>query len=139
MKIKLSTLKSIIREEIQRNLRTFDPRKFINEVYDECPCGMDRSMCDYHKPEVVQPSNGSGTFSPGQRVRIKKVDMYGFTGRDDHPQKSDIGRTGKVTGIAQDSRDLDIGLEDDEHYIVYDVTMDEDDHLELMDFELEAI
>jgi len=85
-------------------------------------------------------------FKRGQFVRVKLVDMYGHLGRDSHPDKTDIGRIGRVEEV--DFLDPETGMNVrykdvaawpfGEPTVLYRVVFDDGRALELLDEEVEA-
>jgi hypothetical protein len=93
----------------------------------------------------------------GRRVRIKRVDMDGYCGRDRHPKKSDEGLYGTIIAMVEHSwydpkgDELDDFVHGDEillvpgdilpdhHSLCYLVLMEDGRELELIDFEIRAI
>jgi hypothetical protein len=73
----------------------------------------------------------------GRAVVVTGVDLWGFTGRERHPEKSDIGQVGVVTDV------LEIGdFEDylnDAWYCALVVQFSNGRVLELIDHELDVI
>ena len=73
----------------------------------------------------------------GRAVVVTGVDLWGFQGRDRHPEKSDIGWVGVVTEV------LELGdFEDylnDAWYCVLAVQFPDGRMLEFIDFELDVI
>jgi len=77
----------------------------------------------------------------GARVRLVRVDSYGFNGRDLHPTKNDIGFEGVVVSNDTESahhvlpgKELDSG-----DFVCYTVMNEHGRRLELMNFELERV
>lgn len=77
----------------------------------------------------------------GTTVRLVSVDLYGMTGRERHPLKADVGFTGVVAAVLEDSSteeaDLDFGPED--HFCVYTVCDQKGRVLDLVDYEIEVL
>jgi hypothetical protein len=79
-------------------------------------------------------------FSIGDTVRVAVVDMYGFNGRDLHPQPSDVGAVGRVIDVevcGDDEEEFD----ENEGFVCYTVALGVNDIrvLEMIQFELEAV
>ena len=70
------------------------------------------------------------TAGMGDQVQIMQVDMYGYLGRDFHPEKYHDGRTATVIRV-----ELDHSEEGDE--IIYHAVTSTGQRLELMGHEIE--
>lgn len=80
------------------------------------------------------------------RVRVKKVDMDGFCGRDYHPLKVDEGKEGLVTSVdlvpgepfhAESTTPLDHPMQT--AYQVFVVVLDDGKTVELLGHEIELL
>lgn len=74
----------------------------------------------------------------GARVRLVRIDRYGFCGRELHPKESDIGFEGVVVDACTDqSTHAVTGMLTGEDWVCYTVMDEYGRKLELMNFELE--
>jgi hypothetical protein len=72
-------------------------------------------------------------YASGDRVVLKKVDNYGYLGREFHPRPSDKGRVFVVI-------DVETYVEDDFVYYLLNAYDEEtDDRIELIDQEVELL
>lgn len=80
----------------------------------------------------------AGTLDIGARITVRFVDMFGYCGRDNHPEKTDRSRTGTI--LARETfPDTD---EDDQprtavlYGVVLDTSGEFNDVRDFMDFEI---
>lgn len=77
----------------------------------------------------------------GTQVRITKIDVYGWLGRENHPRRYHEGRMAFVVGVEKLNEDgvsmSDVTSTDDVHYVMYTVTTLTGESLELLDYEVE--
>lgn len=77
------------------------------------------------------------------RVRAKRVDMYGLCGRDHHPLRADVGRTGTVVDASVDPVALADGSDPDnpEPLVIFLTRLDgaEGRLVEFAEYEVEII
>lgn len=67
---------------------------------------------------------------------VSGVDMYGFCGRDLHPERSDVGKVGIPIEIIENAvYDNDPSM----NYIVFRVQMNDGRLLDLLDFEMKSL
>lgn len=84
----------------------------------------------------------------GTRIVLAQVDMFGWLGRDHHPEPSDVGFLGVVVGNCLFSPDDDSDCKEnvlggteltEEHAVCYTVVDGTGRKLEVMNFELEVV
>lgn len=67
----------------------------------------------------------------GDIVRVDYVDMYGFCGRDRHPNRNDINVTGEVVRVER--------FDEDEYTVLTVLTFESEPRfLDLIDYEVSA-
>jgi len=67
---------------------------------------------------------------------VTKVNMHGFTGRDLHPERSDVGKIGIPVEVIEEAiYDNDPSM----NYIVFRLQMNDGRMLDFIDFELKSL
>lgn len=57
------------------------------------------------------------------KILIKSVDMNGYLGRDRHPQKSDVGRVGKVIRVSSETTHKELFVADSPDHDLSEMTI----------------
>jgi len=69
-------------------------------------------------------------FNIGDKIKIVKVDRFGLQGREHHPGPSDIGKTGTIRSVINDTELAEEGI------YVYEVKLDNGKTVDIADFEM---
>lgn len=75
-------------------------------------------------------------YEEGDEVRVTCVDLYGFNGREEHPNGLEVGMEGVVLNVVATGDEIN-GEDDEAYYECYEVQLADGNILHFMDFELE--